>query len=402
MAEFRRTEILSGLFIVLAVVIFTFLVIQSGTGFFDSIFGAGPQRQYVALVPQAHNLKPDDPVRWRGLPIGRVLKVEPVLPGSQMRSRFSAGPPRVEGVAEDAQERFWVKPGETGVLVTFSLRAKALDDIPDLDIDSVVFDPTRSYVHVQQDGLIGNWFLTFVDVQPDANARREKMMIASSDAPPLAIWGRSDGIFDVIPAIAEQVSELTEELQAQLGSLEENAIGGMISSATSAARSIEGAGKEAQALAARFNEMFAKSDPNSLDKQLMSKLDQAIKILNDRTGDLQVRSLKFLDGVDEKLAQVLTELQLERRSKELGEVLSNTSMLVAGLRHDTLTAVARLSQAAWQLNVAAAKIRANPNVIIFGDDEEIVEPAPAEASGLRRTGRFGPFGQRSEDDDQRR
>jgi hypothetical protein len=55
-----------------------------------------------------------------------------------------------------------------------------------------------------------------------------------------------------------------------------------------------------------------------------------------------------------------------------------------------------LLNSAWELEMALRKVRANPAVVLFGDDEERLEAERRDDSGLRSRGRARPYEQRDE------
>ena len=60
--------------------------------------------------------------------------------------------------------------------------------------------------------------------------------------------------------------------------------------------------------------------------------------------------------------------------------------------------VRRLRRASWEAEMALRKVRANPAIVIYGDDEANLEAGPTDASALRRTGKAAPYRQRDERD----
>ena len=60
----------------------------------------------------------------------------------------------------------------------------------------------------------------------------------------------------------------------------------------------------------------------------------------------------------------------------------------------------RLQRALWQGELALRKIRANPGVLFWGDDETDLEARDFDMTDLRLRGRARPYEQRDERDDQ--
>ncbi len=81
------------------------------------------------------------------------------------------------------------------------------------------------------------------------------------------------------------------------------------------------------------------------------------------------------------------------------EILRDLSGILSENRADVAEIVRRLRRTMWQAEMAARKIRANPSVVIWGDDEPDLEAIEIDESGIRRTGRARPYRQRDESDD---
>ncbi len=80
-------------------------------------------------------------------------------------------------------------------------------------------------------------------------------------------------------------------------------------------------------------------------------------------------------------------------------ILRKLSGILSDNRADVAEIVRRLRRTMWQAEMAARKIRANPSVVIWGDDEPDLEAIEIDESVIRRTGRARPYRQRDESDD---
>ena len=79
-------------------------------------------------------------------------------------------------------------------------------------------------------------------------------------------------------------------------------------------------------------------------------------------------------------------------------LLRNVSGVVTDNRAGLAEIVRRLHHTVWHAELALRKIRANPAVLLFGDEESDYEAAPLDETGIRRSGRVKPYGQRDEKD----
>ncbi|HYC78392.1 MAG TPA: hypothetical protein VEI02_12265, partial [Planctomycetota bacterium] len=132
------------------------------------------------------------------------------------------------------------------------------------------------------------------------------------------------------------------------------------------------------------------------------------------TGALE-RLRKFMDDADPNAQRLLRNLAdgtadlrarldvFEAMAAEARKLLSGAQPLVADLagmtaenRANFAEMVRTFRNTAWELELAMRKIRANPAVLLFGDDEQDLSAEPRDASGLRRSGRARPYGQRDE------
>lgn len=113
-----------------------------------------------------------------------------------------------------------------------------------------------------------------------------------------------------------------------------------------------------------------------LDRQSGSKLHEALDELAVASGKL-----------DDRLDAVQADLQLALRGAN-DIVVDNSASLNESVR--------RLRRAMWQAEMALRKIRANPSVLLFGDDETDYQAGQPDESASRASGRAPPYGQRSE------
>jgi len=91
--------------------------------------------------------------------------------------------------------------------------------------------------------------------------------------------------------------------------------------------------------------------------------------------------------------------KIEDLTSEMDEILNQITGTIRDNRADLRTIVRRIRKTMWELEIASRKLRANPAVVIWGDDEEDLSVDPVDESGIRRSGRAKPYDQRDEEDD---
>ncbi len=84
--------------------------------------------------------------------------------------------------------------------------------------------------------------------------------------------------------------------------------------------------------------------------------------------------------------------------KSADDLLTSGNELITDGRKDFLETLSSLRRSMWEAEVAMRKIRANPGVVLWGDDEKLLSAWPTDPSSLRRAGRAPPYQQRDEND----
>jgi ABC-type transporter Mla subunit MlaD len=90
------------------------------------------------------------------------------------------------------------------------------------------------------------------------------------------------------------------------------------------------------------------------------------------------------------------DARLDTLEKRLDAVLARADGLLAEGRPEVAELLQSLRRASWEVEMLARKVRSNPALVLFGDDEEDQGATPYDLSGLRRTGRAKPYSQRDE------
>ena len=90
---------------------------------------------------------------------------------------------------------------------------------------------------------------------------------------------------------------------------------------------------------------------------------------------------------------------LDAISTDLQLLLTKADRLVEDTDTEMVEATRRLRDALWQGEMALRKIRANPAVLLFGDDETDLEASDLDLTEIRLRGRARPYEQRDERDE---
>ena len=115
------------------------------------------------------------------------------------------------------------------------------------------------------------------------------------------------------------------------------------------------------------------------------KLQKILDNLRDGTNQLDVR----LNNLEAQVDKVVVEVV---------DLLQEGNKLVTDLRPETLESLKGLRRSVWEMEMALKKIRANPAVVLWGDDEKILSTWPTDPAKRRRSGRAAPYEQRDEDE----
>ena len=108
--------------------------------------------------------------------------------------------------------------------------------------------------------------------------------------------------------------------------------------------------------------------------------------------------------LDNLLAEISTTTgdmreNLDAVAADLRKLLANTDRVVGQAETELAEASRRLRRTLWQGEMALRKIRANPSLVFFGDDETDLEARDLDLTEIRLRGRARPYEQRDERDD---
>ncbi len=372
MSSYRKSEIVSGLFVTLAAVVFGLFAFKVGR--FD-LMGllkddAITCRTYFANVK---TLQVGSKVRVGGREVGEVtglLLVEGPTP------RSGQGPEGLERLVNE---------------VSFELT------YPQLRLD-----PQTARVRLAQESLLAPHFL---ELDPGR---------WPADRPPSLLF--EAGLPDTVDLTSEAGAGIEELMALARPAIEE--LGIMIRKVNQelltddnlgtvqrALGEIEGVVEEGRQIAVTVNRRLLAPGNVEAFERMVHNLDGAVvsgKSAADRLDAL-------LDGeqdprLDDLLAEVRTttaELRenLNAVSADLRRLLQNTDRVVGQTETELAEASRRLRRTLWQGEMALRKIRANPSLVFFGDDETDLEARDLDLTEIRLRGRARPYEQRDERDD---
>jgi ABC-type transporter Mla subunit MlaD len=411
MAEYRRAEIVSGIFVVASVLVFALFAFKvTGTPIF---FLEDPGVECESFFSHIETLDSAAPVKVAGHRIGTITDVKPVevaLTRAEIEEEKSR-----RGRLPDG----WVE-GHVRHLVR--VRFKITDP-------SIRLAPEAA-VSVVQEGFIGQWYL---EVYPGAwDPARPPLTVAERKDRPIRLRAlQPDSLKDLVPAMKPILTRvdviltrIDQELLKPLLEGKEAELAKVVPDLSAAVSDAGKAVKQLQALLdpatadspiKRANKLLEDADAtvlelkNQLTKEVLPALQAAAtdakaalaaakKTMEDASSVLDESKPKIkalLDNLRDESARLdarLTEIQ-----KKIGKLLDDADNLVT-LRQDQLADIVEsFRNAAWEIELATRKVRANPAVLIFGDDEaQRLEADPRDDTGLRKTGRVKPYEQRNE------
>ena len=294
----------------------------------------------------------------------------------------------------------------------------------ELTTPSLRIDLDTAAVQLGQDGLLGRHFLTLDPGYWSDDQRPQTLGERTFDAPLEFVSQESRGIDALVSAlipVANRAEALLEGLRADV--LNE-ANGQRI-------------GQVLEELAASLSALRAQldaDDPQSLQQRvvdplhsLLTNADETITELRERVLEQTLTDVETLlhDGseaiahADAALVEVQHLVETSRPELEamVGDLRDTTAHLDARLAEIERSATTllddadrllvsneaelaetlrRLRRTMWQAELAVRKIRANPAVLLYGDDDPDLEARPLDRTPLWRRGRAAPYEQRQE------
>ncbi len=385
MASYRRNEIVSGLFVLAAVALFALFAFRVGD---LDLFAAarGSELLCHAHFSDVKTLDAGAKVTVAGRRVGTVRELRLVA-----REVDPASPtPRHGHLVE----------------VSFSLDA--------LDLRLAV---ERASVGLGQDGFLGRHYLVLDPGTWPADAPAptagEQLAAAPVElrARPVAGWDAVvDATVPILRGIDAVVSTINDDLLGPDGLGRVRAVLETLGAGLADARRLLDAGaatgvdqrilQPAQAMVRNLDEAITALRGRVLDETLPRAeqlLDESSALVGDvRPGvrDVLAELVAATRDADARLAALETDLRTV-----LGDatgMLRGAGGVIADNRGEVAETVRRLRRAVWQAEMALRKMRADPSVLLFGDDEPDLEAPVGDFSPLWNEGRAAPFGQREE------
>jgi ABC-type transporter Mla subunit MlaD len=397
MAEYRKHEILSGLFLMLAVLVFALFAFKLGSFDLSGLFGADswPFKVYVQDVK---TLAEGAKVTVGGRSVGVVQRID---------------------LVSDQEAR----PDGRRIRVTFDVTDPALQ-----------LDPGTAEASLIQSSFLGTHFvsLTLGDWNPG------QAPPPLEDRPPggEAVEVRAGPLVG-LDAFLENSSELSRKLDSILVHVDELLVAFKREIGDDGRflllRNLNEGIADARSLIGDMKELLRPGNPEGIHQKLIDPSNALLANLDGQVTDLSARVRGTLDRVDGLLddskplianldggltdaRELLAELKprltatLDQASQALVELRAALDALEAeavpllaslrGTAQEARPAIAdmlhRMRRIMWDAEVLVRKVRANPSVLLWGDSEPLYDPGDSDATDRRAASRVGPLGQRDE------
>ncbi len=392
MSDYRKSEILSGVFVCLAIGVFGLFAFRVGK--FDLMdFLKGPVVVCKAYFTNVKTLEPGAVVKVGGQRVGTVSAVRMVeRPLTQAQVDLitrtsewkSTGGLRAGMVRQLIEVEFELN--DPLLKIHVGTAAVTLDAASLLAPNNLSLDP-------------GEW----TEDQPPEWPPDQPL---SGEAPEaVLIATREQTGFDELVALAKPVIKKADTALEHLSRI-------LIAS--------EEAGGAAKIIN-RIDELLveAKKVVTDLQERIVTEenADQLEKILGhfeqaSRTGAKLTKEIAALfdrdqdprlnDLIDHLVANAKDlDARLDAVQADLQAVIKNADGLLSDNRAEVAESIRRLRRGMWQAEMALRKIRTNPSVLLFGDEETDYEAREVDETLGRYGGRAPPFGGRDETVDSR-
>lgn len=351
----RRSEIVTGLFVLVAVAVFGLFAFRIGR--LESFqFLKGHRIQAVVGFDEAKTLAVGARVQVAGRQVGEVTAIHLVQ-----------RPATVQDVQRLAGSTTTTQPLTPGQLRT------VVDVHFDIVDQGLRIDSATAHAALVQDGFLGNHHVLLMP----GHWPPEQIVKSVAELPPstvLHIRSVESGTIDtLLPLLNDTVQAARDMLvnvnEGLLGRENQESVTMLLRELTLATRS-----------------MRALLDAGNADGVHESLMRPARQLLE--------RGHSVLD----QAAVLVQELQASVAAvqKDLQAVLNTGEQLVTENRAQLSESLRRLRGTLWQAEMAMRKIRANPAVLLFGDSETDLEALEQDETGVRRSGRVRIYQQRDE------
>lgn len=382
--SYRSHEVVTGSFILAAIVVFALFAFRAG-GLDLFAWLRSETLRCRCYVTDVRTLDVGAKVAVAGRRVGRVLAIGVV--DRELDEDEAARLRRADMTGRFAGLRAGMK--RTMVAVDFEL------DDPDLRLD-----PRTASVRIAQEGLLGRFFLA-LDPGYWTEEHRPPTILRTRLTEPVVLPAESSASLDDLMTAARP---LVGRLDGLLAKLDEGLLG------EANLRRIEETLEGIARLQAGLRRLLDPQAPEGLAKRVLEPLGRTLEEgpgLAASARRLVERATATIDDAGPRATALLE--RLERVSAELGRTLEEAradlrrlTQAAAGVVEDNRAELAetvrRLRRTMWQAELAMRKVRANPAVLLFGDDEADLEAPPFDRASLVRRARARPYGQRDESD----
>ena len=388
--SYTRSEIVSGLFVLAAVVLFAMFAFRALPVDPLGAFSA-TAIEAETILDDSTGVTPGSRVTVAGHEVGRVTDVE--LVSRQVETR-------------DAPQRD-VPAGATVQVARVRFRIEQAD---------LRLDPDTASVRVTKSGVLGRSYLA---LDPGHWRDTPPPRLSERSGQTLNIEGESSaGLSETIASlkpVADRLRRITRKLDQNLLTKENlQAVGPMMDNLKTASARVKAILREGEGALDRkalepLHQLLT-SARQSMSKVRARLLDQTIprfeKLMQDGS-QLTTTARTTIEQNQPRVKQLLeqavatartAEQRLAAVSDDAEALLEKSNAVLTDNRAQVAETVRRARRALWQAEMSLRKIRADPSVLLFGDDERLFGAEPYDAGWLRRTGRAEPYQQRDEND----
>ncbi len=373
MSDYRRSEIISGLFVTLAVLVFALFAFKVGR--FDLMGLLKPEAIHArSFLLDVKTVQVGSKVKVGGREVGEVTSVQ-----------------LVEGP--------WPPAGPGAEAAMHRLINEVSLELTDADLR---LDLEGARISVAQDSLLSPHFLKLDPGQWPPGQPPPTIFAADLPDELLIASVEAAGIEELMALAGPAVDDLSSILRTVNHEL-------LTPDNMTTIRRILGRVDETleqgHQLASRLNRGVLAADNVEAIDRMIHDLEQAVA--DGRAAAARVDELLDADrdpSVDDVLADVAA-ISAELRedlglvSDDLRRLLGTADEVLVETRNEITEAARRMRRALWQGELALRKIRANPALLLFGDDETDFEAPDFDMTDIRMRGRARPYAQRDEKDE---
>jgi len=126
----------------------------------------------------------------------------------------------------------------------------------------------------------------------------------------------------------------------------------------------------------------------------IQRVDGLVEVNAPHVNKIMMELATAMDGLVHRLDR--TEAMVQELGAEMKRLLSSSNHTISENRAEIAEMLRSFRRMAWEFEIFSRKLRSNPGVLIWGDDEVPLEALPTDQERHRRAGRAAPFDQREE------